>query len=177
MDRVKAFLATPGGRFVGRYLLVLTLAFFLMALPAVNEHAVKPYTTFVAHEGAVALRLLGEDAAVRAQVLASPRFAVSIYNGCNGLEAILIFVCGVLAFPAPGRRKLVGILLGFLGIQLFNVVRIVALYYTGVFKPAWFSTAHVLVWQSLVILFAVSLWVFWAQRLGRVPNHAPPQAR
>jgi exosortase H (IPTLxxWG-CTERM-specific) len=166
MGKLQAFLATAPGRFLLRYLVALGIAFALMALPPVNERVVKPYTTFVAYEGAFFLRLFGEAVSVKEQILSSPRFAVAIYNGCNGLEAILIFVCGVLAFPAPARRKLPGLLLGFVGIQLFNVVRIVALYYTGVFRPQWFSTAHVLVWQSLVILFAVSLWVMWAQRYG-----------
>jgi len=166
MDKLQAFLATPAGRFVLRYLVALGIAFALMALPPVNEHVVNPYTTFVAKEGALALRLFGEAVTVKEQILASPRFAVAIFNGCNGLEAILIFACGVLAFPAPVRPKLLGLAMGFVGIQVFNVVRIVALYYTGVFRPQWFSAAHVLVWQSLVILFAVSLWVIWAQRYG-----------
>lgn len=158
------FLKTPAGRFLGRYALILVLGFAAIALKPVNDRVVNPYTTFVAHEGALFLRLFGEPVTVNQQILSSHRFAVAIYNGCNGLEAILIFACGVLAFPARWHRKLLGLVLGFVGIQLFNVVRIVALYYTGVFKPEWFSTAHVLVWQSLVILFAVSLWVLWVQR-------------
>lgn len=161
---VRQFLKTPAGRFLARYAVILAVAFAFIAVKPVNDHVVNPYTTFVAHEGALVLRLLGEAATVNNRILSSRRFAVAIYNGCNGLEAILIFACGILAFPAPWRSKVVGLLLGFLGIQLFNVVRIVALYYTGVFKPAWFSTAHVLVWQSLVILFAVSMWILWVQR-------------
>ncbi|MCX7896033.1 MAG: exosortase H [Thermoanaerobaculum sp.] len=161
---LRAFLKTPAGQFLARYVVILVVGFAIMALKPVNDKIINPYTSFVAEEGAFALRLFGEDARVHNQILSSSRFAVAIYNGCNGLEAILIFGCGVLAFPTPWPRKLLGLLLGFLGIQLFNVVRIVALYYTGVFRPQWFSTAHVLVWQSLVILFAVSLWVLWVQR-------------
>lgn len=163
-SNLREFLKTPAGRFLARYVLILVLGFAVMALKPVNDGVINPYTTFVAHEGAFFLRLLGENATVNGQILSSNRFAVAIYNGCNGLEAILIFACGVLAFPTTWWRKLAGLALGFVSIQVFNVVRIVALYYTGVFKPAWFSTAHVLVWQSLVILFAVSLWLLWVQR-------------
>ncbi|MBI4914703.1 MAG: exosortase H [Acidobacteria bacterium] len=164
MQKVKAFLATPAGRFLLRYVIILVVGFAVLAAEPVNEHVVKKYTTFVAHEARIVLNAFGEGATVVGQTLRSPRFAVVIYNGCNGLEAMLIFVCGVLAFPAPWRRKLLGIALGFLAIQAVNIVRVVSLFYVGVLKPEWFSTAHVFVWQSAIILFAVLLWVLWVQR-------------
>lgn len=168
---MRAFLATPPGRFVLRYVIILSVGFAVLALRPVNDHLVNPYTTFVAHEAKFFLNLFGEGATVVGQALRSPRFAVVIYNGCNGLEAMLIFVCGVLAFPAGWRRKAVGIGLGFLAIQGVNVVRVVSLFYIGVFVPTWFSTAHVFIWQSVIILFGVLLWLVWVQRYA-LPHKA-----
>jgi exosortase H (IPTLxxWG-CTERM-specific) len=105
-------------------------------------------------------------------VLSSPRFSVAIYNGCNGLEAILIFVSGVVAFPAPWRRKGVGIVLGFVAIQLFNVIRVVSLFYIGALRPQWFSASHTFVWQSLVIVFGVVLWLVWVRRYALADGRA-----
>lgn len=167
MASLKEFLRTPAGRFVGVYALILTVLFAIIAYKPVNDSVVNRYTTFVAHQSGLVLKLFGESVQVQDQILSTPRFSVAIYNGCNGLEAILIFVCGVMAFPAPWPRKLLGVALGFVAIQVFNLVRIVALFYTGVFKPEWFGTAHVFVWQSLVVVFAVSLWVLWVQRYAR----------
>jgi exosortase H (IPTLxxWG-CTERM-specific) len=164
VSKLKAFLATPAGRFLLRYVIILVVGFAVMAAKPVNDHVVNPYTTFVAHEARVVLNAFGEGASVVGQTLRSPRFSVVIYNGCNGLEAMLIFVCGVLAFPAPWRRKLTGVALGFLAIQIVNVVRVVSLFYIGVFKPEWFSTTHVFVWQSVIILVGVLLWLLWVQR-------------
>jgi exosortase H (IPTLxxWG-CTERM-specific) len=161
MGALREFFATPAGRFVGRYLLILGVGFGVLALRPVNDAVVNPYTTFVARESCVVLNVLGEGATVKGQVLGSRRFSVSIFNGCNGLEAILIFVSGVLAFPASWQKRLLGVAGGFVAIQLFNILRIVTLYYTGVYRPDWFSTAHVFIWQSLVILFAVVLWLLW----------------
>jgi len=161
---LRAFLATPVGRFVGIYAAVLSVGFLVLALRPVNDHVVNPYTTFVAHEARLALNLLGEGATVTGQVLSSPRYSVAIFNGCNGLEAILIFVSGVVAFPAPWRTKVLGIVLGFAAIQVFNVVRVVSLFYVGIHRREWFTVAHVLVWQSLVIVFGVVLWLVWVRR-------------
>ena len=164
MQWLRNFLATPAGRFVARYVAVLSAGFLVLALRPVNDHVVNPYTTFVANESALALNLFGEHARVAGQVLTSSRFSVTIFNGCNGLEAILIFVSGVIAFPAPWRRKRLGVLLGFIAIQVFNVIRVVSLFYIGVFEPAWFNVSHVFIWQSLVIVFVVVLWLVWVLR-------------
>ena len=171
MEKLKAFLATPAGSFLLRYVVILVVGFGVLAAKPVNDHVVEPYTTFVAHEARIVLNVFGEGATVVGQTLRSPRFAVVIYNGCNGLEAMLIFVCGVLAFPSPWRRKLLGIALGFLAIQVVNILRVVSLFYVGVLKPEWFSTAHVFVWQSVIILFGVLLWVLWVQRYA-MARHA-----
>jgi len=168
VSKLRDAISTPSGRFIVLYLVILSVGFFVLALRSVNEHVVNPYTTFVAHEARVVLNLLGENAEVRGQLLTSPRFSVAIYNGCNGLEAILIFVAGVLAFPARWPRKLGGVLLGLLAIQLVNIVRIVSLFYIGVYAPSAFSASHVYVWQSLIIVYAVVLWVVWVRRYALV---------
>lgn len=166
MESLRRALSTPAGRFVARYLVVLLVGFTLLALKPVNDHFVDPYTTFVAHEARFVLNLFGENASVHGQILSSPRFSVAIYNGCNGLEAMLIFVCGVAAFPAPWRKRLVGLLLGFVAIQLVNIVRVVSLFYIGIFAPSWFSISHVFIWQTLIILTGVLLWLLWVYRYG-----------
>ena len=164
MNSIRAFLTTPAGRFVGRYAVILTAGFLVLALRPVNDHIVDPYTSFVAQESSIVLNSFGEDTKVVGQVLTSRRFSVTIFNGCNGLEAILIFVSGVLAFPAPWRRKLLGVALGFVAIQVFNVIRVVSLFYVGILRPQWFNVSHVFVWQSLVIVFGVVLWLTWVRR-------------
>jgi len=167
VSALKAFLATPAGRFILRYVVILSVGFLVLALRPVSQRVVYPYTTFVAHEARIALNLFHEHATVTGQVLSSPRFSVAIYNGCNGLEAILIFVCGVMAFPAPWRGRIIGALVGFLAIQVFNVVRVVSLFYVGIYRPGWFNVSHIFVWQSLVILLAVVLWLGWVNRYAR----------
>ncbi len=164
MGVLRDFVKTPSGRFVARYAVILAVGFFVLALRPVNDSLVNPYTTFVAHEAKVVLNLFGESATVHGQILSSSRFSVAIYNGCNGLEAILIFASGVLAFPASLKKKLIGLLLGFLAIQLANIVRVVSLFYVGIFKPAWFSAAHIFIWQSIIIVLSVVLWLIWVNR-------------
>ena len=163
---LKAIWQRPEYRFLIIFFSILVVGFVTIALRPVNDHVVVPYTAFIAKMSGVALDLLGEDITVDGCNLLSPRFQVAIYNGCNGLITSLIFVSGVLAFPSSLRSKLIGVFGGLLAIQLINLIRIVSLFYIGVFVPQFFNQSHIFVWQSLVILAGVTLWVFWARRYG-----------
>lgn len=153
------------------FLLLLAGSFTLISFHWVNDRVVEPFTAGVAQASGAALKLLGQDIRMQGSMILSERFSVNIMNGCNGVEAMLIFFAAVLAFPAPWRARLAGLALGLVAIQLVNLVRVVALYLTGAYLPDFFDTSHTVVWQTLVILSGVLLWIFWASRFA-VPREA-----
>ncbi len=153
-------------RFLALFLLFLGGGFALVSLRWVNNHAVEPFTAGVARASAGVLDLLGQHATHEGTVIRGARFAVNIRNGCNGVETILIFLAAVIAFPATWRARFAGLALGIAGIQAVNLVRVVALFLTGAYLPHLFDTSHTVVWQTLVILFSVLAWIFWASRFA-----------
>ena len=50
-------------------------------------------------------------------------------------------------------------------IQIVNLVRVVALFLTGAYLPSLFDSSHTVIWQTIVILSSVVLWIYWAQRI------------
>ncbi|HEX7185366.1 MAG TPA: exosortase H [Thermoanaerobaculia bacterium] len=153
--------------FLALFVLLLAGGFTLISLHWVNGHVVEPFTAGIAQVSGAALDLLGQDVRMQGTIIRSPRFAVNIRNGCNGVEAMLIFLAAVLAFPAPWRSRLVGLALGILVIQAVNLVRVVALFLTGAYFPRFFDSSHTVIWQTIVILSGVLLWIFWATRFAR----------
>ena len=164
------FWRRPEARFLATFLLVLAGSFVLLSLQPVNDALVEPFTAGVARASGVALRLAGEDIVRSGTVLRSPSFAVNIRNGCNGVEAMVILLAAIVAYPAPWRARAIGLALGIVVIQVVNLVRVVALFLTGAYLPRFFDSSHTLVWQSVVILVALLVWVYWAKRFA----HAPP---
>jgi exosortase H (IPTLxxWG-CTERM-specific) len=162
----------PEARFLLVFLLALGGSFTLLAWNPVNDRLVEPFTGAVASASGAALRLLGEEVTRSGTVLRSPRFAVNIRNGCNGVEAMVILLSAMVAFPAPWGARLLGLALGAAAVQVVNLVRVVALFLTGAYLPRFFDASHTVVWQSLVILSAVVIWVFWAQRVANRPAPA-----
>lgn len=154
------------------FVVLLGGGFTLISVNWVNDHAVEPFTAGVARLSGAVLDLLGQHVTMRGTIIQSSRFAVNIRNGCNGIEAMLIFLAAVLAFPAPWRSRLSGLALGIAVIQIVNLVRVVALFLTGVYFRQLFDTSHTVIWQTIVILSGVLLWIWWANRLGRRPEPA-----
>jgi exosortase H (IPTLxxWG-CTERM-specific) len=146
--------------------------FTLISLQPVNDRVVEPFTAGIARASGAVLDLLGQDVTMQGTIIRSPRFAVNIRNGCNGVEAMMIFLAAVLAFPAPWRSRVAGLALGILAIQVVNLIRVVALFLTGAYFPKLFDTSHTVIWQTVVILFGVLLWIFWANRLA-APRREP----
>ena len=151
-------------------------SFTLISINWVNDNVIEPFTGGIARVSGATLDLLGQDVRMQGTVIRGRRFAVNIRNGCNGVEAMLIFLAAVLAFPAPWKARLLGLAVGVVAIQAVNLVRVVALYLTGAYFPSWFDASHTVVWQTVVILFSVLLWILWANRLGVRRGRPEPAA-
>ena len=92
-------------------------------------------------------------------------FGVRIERGCNGVEAVIILFAAIFAFPAPLKSKLVGFVIGFFAIQGLNLVRIVSLFYLGQWNQVAFEWFHLYLWQALIILDALVVWLIWLRTL------------
>jgi exosortase H (IPTLxxWG-CTERM-specific) len=166
--------------FLARFLGLLVVFYLLAASHPVNRAVIVPFTSAIARVSAGVLNVLGERVTVSGTEIRSGVFAVQIENGCNGVETALLFGSAVLAFPASWRRRLIGLLLGFLVIELVNLVRVVTLFWVGAHRPAFFSASHTVLWQSVVVLCGVLLFLLWASRearAGAAAERDAPRAR
>jgi exosortase H (IPTLxxWG-CTERM-specific) len=154
------------------FFLLVGHQFFSEAMP-VEQY----FTRSVALVSGFILDIIGLDNRVEGTKLYTedpespiPNFNVDLKTGCNGLVAILIFISAVLAFPASIKHKVLGIILGSLVIQGFNVIRIGVLFYLGLHHRELFEAVHVYVAQSILIAIAAALWLFWSARFSRQPG-------
>jgi exosortase H (IPTLxxWG-CTERM-specific) len=158
--------------FLLRFVVLLVVFYFIVASRPVNDAVIVPFTAGIASVSGRLLNVLGEKAEVAGTEIRSSSFGVNIENGCNGVETGLLFGAAVLAFPARWSRRLIGLLVGFLAIQVLNLVRVITLFWIGLHRPALFSSSHTVIWQSVVVLFGVLLFLLWASRERRL-SEAP----
>ena len=143
-----------------------TLGFFGL-LYGLDRQVVDPFTRWIAQLTRVILTLAGEQARVAGKVVGTPTFSVAIQNNCNAIYETALFIAAVLAYPATWRERGQGILLGFVVLYLLNLVRVLSLIYVGSHFRQYFNASHIYVWQSLFIVFALGLWIYWAGTLVR----------
>jgi exosortase H (IPTLxxWG-CTERM-specific) len=150
--------------FLARFLALLVAFYLLVAWNPINDAVIVPFTSAIAHVSGAILAAFGEKVTVAGTEIRSGAFSVQIENGCNGVEAALLFGSAVLAFPAPWKRRLLGLVAGFAAIQALNLVRVVSLFWIGAHRPALFNSSHTVIWQSAVVLASVLLFLYWASR-------------
>lgn len=73
----------------------------------------------------------------------------------------MIYAVAVLTFPASWRSRIIGIIAGFLVIQILNLIRIVALAYAGVYHRDLFDLIHLYVAQGVMIVVALATFVIY----------------
>jgi exosortase H (IPTLxxWG-CTERM-specific) len=160
--------------FLVKFFVVLISAYLLIAWNPVNDRVIIPFTEGVAHVSAGLLNVIGQGVAVHGTSISSPRFGVNINNGCNGVEAMLILLASIMAFPASMKARAAGLLLGAIAVQALNAVRIVTLYLLGAYQPRLFDLFHTAVWQIAIILAAIGFFLLWSGRVApsRVASRA-----
>ena len=125
-----------------------------------------PLTEWIASASAAVLRLLGVEATVAGDTVQSSLGPMTIIRECTAVYPTAIFAAAVLAYPSPMRRRLLGIGLGVVGIQLVNMVRLLSLLYIAGRHPDVFEMAHLVVWPSLIVLCTILFWIAWVSELA-----------
>ena len=160
--------------------LVLQLTLFgVNMLSWVQQHLVLPWTALLARLCAGLVTWFDASAAAAGKVLWNTQtgFGVSIEPGCNGIEACIVLFAAIVAFPERWQHKLLGLVAGFVAVQALNVVRVISLFYLGQWNTAVFNFAHEYLWQGLIMLDVLVVWLLWVragEKTRRKENASPP---
>jgi len=162
------------GRFLAIFVVAQVALFGLEMLHPVRAALIDPWTGAVAAMGVWLVSAFDAGVLASGSVIRSlsTGFAIEIQAGCNGVEACITLVAAMLAFPATWRHRLVGILLGFVAVQALNLVRVVSLFYLGQWDMKAFEFAHLYLWQALILLDALVVFLLWARLAARPGSDA-----
>ena len=164
-------------RFFLTFFLLLLVLFTAELTPWAQNAIVLPFTSAIARLSAGLIQIWDDQVAAQGKVIwdTVSGFAVSIEAGCNGVEPAIVLVAALLAFPASWGEKLIGMAVGLVTIQVLNLVRIITLFYLGQWDKTVFEWAHLYLWQALImldVLVVFLLWLRWRvarQRLATAP--------
>jgi len=86
---------------------------------------------------------------------------LSVYEGCNGLNVMVIFISFLIAYGKAGSRMLWFIPLGIVVIHLFNILRILLLFHVTISMPDFLYFSHKYLFTAFIYLAVFGMWALW----------------
>jgi exosortase/archaeosortase family protein len=176
-DRERASRAASN-RLLARVILVFVLliaAYFAFASTELYKSLIfQPYLRVNIALSADILAMLGEAVHTDGLSLFSDNASVTIAQGCDGIEPMVLFLSALFAFPTRWLLRLPALLLFLPLLAALNLVRIVSLFLISAYRPELFVVMHTDVWQVVYIVFALVLfgfWLAWATRTRESAQH------
>lgn len=156
-------------RFLGIFLLIYFLSNVLYGLyvESFGDRA-DPMTSLVTHQTGLILNGFSQEVKVERNTIAPTvyikadgRNVVSVYEGCNGINVMIVFLAFLFAFG--GRRKVLWWFLpvGLLTIHFFNLGRIAMLVLVARYQPEAFYFLHKYMFTAVLYLVVFMLWFLW----------------
>jgi exosortase H (IPTLxxWG-CTERM-specific) len=156
-------------RFFALFVVIQAALFAAELTPWGQDYVVVPWTNALAAFSTSLVTLFDSGVVATGKVIQSTAngFAVSIEAGCNGVEATIVLIAAMLAFPAPWKYRVAGLGAGIIAVQGLNVIRVISLFYLGQWSAKAFEWAHLYVWQALIMLDVLIVWLVWVRTLPR----------
>lgn len=94
-------------------------------------------------------------------MLRSNQMLLRVFEGCNGINVVIVFIAFLFAFRGTWKRMLIFGAGGIVVIHLANLLRLGLLYYTAAYRPLYFYYFHKYLFTACIYLVVFALWYIW----------------
>jgi len=168
ITRIKNFFAKPLNKLLLQFFGLICIFYALWITPFFQEYIVANVAIFYAEISTLFLSIFQQPVKAIGDTLTGTGFSMSIKNGCDAIEAIAILLCAMMIYPSSWKNKSIGLLVGLVLLVILNIIRIISLYFIGIYIPSLFEVMHVSVWQVLFIAFPILIilrWINWTKKI------------
>jgi len=131
----------------------------------VTKNAVWILSEFNPH---VSMVQTANDASIK--ILNGTRTIIGVYEGCNSINVIIVFLSFLFAFVGTLKRTLIFMGFGTAMIYLMNLLRILLLYEVAVHFPKNLYFFHKYLFTAIIYGAVFILWYFWIKQA--TPNES-----
>ena len=155
-------------KFIGIYVVVnLLYGFYVTAY----EPKPDPITSVVSYHTAIALKGCGwstitEDNNTKptTNLIFNGKSILAIYEGCNGVNVMIIFVAFLIAFGPISKAMWWFIPVGIGIIHGMNLARIALLFWVSLYLPDFMYFTHKYFFTAILYVVVFILWIWWVKR-------------
>jgi exosortase family protein XrtF len=154
-------------KFLGLYLVTnLAYGYYITSF----ESKPDPVTRVVAQQTAFVLATTGEQAVAldsptkpTTSIVSEGRGIIAVYEGCNGINTMIIFIAFVIAFGPLLRTTFWFILIGMLVIHLVNLARVALLFVVSKYLHQYLYFTHKYFFTAILYFVVLILWFVWVR--------------
>lgn len=178
MDSVKKFRFEefrPTIYFLGKFIGIYFAGSLLYGLYITSyEPDVDPVTSMVTRQSAWVLSTLGWES--KAQDFSGKpttfvewhgKRIVSVYEGCNGLNVVIVFISFIIAFGPVNKTAAWFTAMSLLIIHITNLARIGFLFFVVLYFPRYSYFMHKYFFTACIYLVVLLLWLWWVRKYGK----------
>lgn len=164
----------PALRFVAVFValyLVLNILYGLWTA-SYGEHPDKA-TEIITRQTSAILNVLGQETTTTPKpgsasisILVGMRAALNVYEGCNGINVMIVFVAFIFAFGGKISRIAWFVPVGIVVIYIANLVRVTGLYFIAEFWKEYFYYIHKYIFTAFLYLIVFVLWWVWIEKVS-----------
>lgn len=132
------------------------IAIGTIELPGVDILAI-----VLADVSGIALEFLGIPVSLDGAVIGASGFLAVIAQQCTAIELLLVFSALALVCPVSLKARAWALLLGIPSLCLLNLVRVISLLLIGIGFPQHLDMAHLVIWQTIMVVAAFTMWLLW----------------
>ncbi len=132
-----------------------------------------PVTRWVTQQTASALRTSGWDCEAHdlpgkatTYIELNNRAVISVFEGCNGLNVMIIFAAFLVAFGPITKSMAWFLPLGLLVIHLTNLGRIGLLFVVSLQLPDQFYFVHKYLFTAIIYVAVFLFWIWWVTKFA-----------
>jgi exosortase family protein XrtF len=165
----------PSLIFLGKFLAIYVLGNVLYGIYITSwQPDPDPVTRAVTQQSSWCLNMAGESTVIREHterasiaIVKDDDPVISVFEGCNGLNVMIIFVAFVVAFGGSRKAMLWFIPAGLLIIHLVNLLRVDLLYVTALHFESYFYYVHKYFFTAILYVIVFILWAIWVLRFNK----------
>lgn len=164
----RSILKNPALQFLGLFGLITLALFWVLATPWAEAGFTRPFTQGLVSICAGIIALFDGRVLATGDILSfnDGRGAVRVLAGCNAVEVCALLAAAILAYPTTFKNSLIGAAIGVAALQAVNLLRIISLLYLSRSSQPLFDFFHQYVWDAMIGLEALTIFLVWAWKVG-----------
>ncbi|HMV08957.1 MAG TPA: exosortase family protein XrtF [Cyclobacteriaceae bacterium] len=133
-----------------------------------------PVTIWVTNQTAFLIRVLGWNVVAMysqhvptVSVVLEVKSIISVYEGCSGINVIIIFWSFLFAFGPWGKRLIFFAVTGALIIHVANLIRVCVLFFVAYYYSNALYFFHKYLFTAAIYVVVLLLWLWWIRNLKK----------